>query len=163
MDFTTWSMALYARPQVEACCLRLQDEYGLDVNVVLFCHWYGACGGVMDDALWRRIEEISEQCRNRLVRPLREARRWLKGPVFEPEEDRLRLRERIKEDELAAELLQQKWMQRAAEDSSPRRQLEPAAATRRNVEALLQRHGIALTDEIRELLEVISRAVESPV
>ncbi len=163
MDFTAWSMALYARPQVEASCLRLQDEYGLDVNVVLFCYWYGACGGVMDDALWRRIGEISEQCQNRLVRPLREARRWLKAPVFEPEEDRLRLRERIREDELAAELLQQKWMQRAAEDSSPGRQSEPAAATRRNAGALLQRHGIAPNDEIRELLEEISRAVATLV
>ncbi len=163
MNFTAWSMALYARPQVEACCLRLQDEYGLDVNVVLFCYWYGARGGVMDDALWLRIEEISEQCQNRLVRPLREARRWLKGPVFEPNEDRLRLRERIREDELDAELLQQKWMQRATEDSSPGRQAEPTAAARRNAEALLRRHGIMLNDEIRELLEEISRAVATPV
>ena len=31
--------ALYAQPGVADACLKLQDEFGLDVNLVLFCIW----------------------------------------------------------------------------------------------------------------------------
>lgn len=160
-DFTAYSIALYGREKVEQSCLRLQDEYGLDVNAVLFCYWFGAHHGVAGEDLWKRIDEISRQWQSGLIRPLREARRWLKDPGFEPDQERRDLRERIKADEIASELLQQRMMQEACagfEDSSP---AEAAEAARRNAEALLQRHGIALDGKIRDLLAAISSAAFS--
>ena len=157
-DFPEYSIALYGRETVEESCLRLQDEYGLDVNAVLFCYWFGARHGVIGEDLWTRIDEISRQWQSRLIRPLREARRWLKSPGFEPDQEQRELRERIKADEIAAELLQQRMMQEACAgyvDSAP---AEAAEAARRNAEALLERRGIAIDDEIRDLLAAISSA-----
>ena len=157
-DFSKYSIALYGRETVEESCLRLQDEYGLDVNAVLFCCWFGAHHGVIGEDLWTRIDEISSQWQSRLIQPLREARRWLKDPNFESDQDLQDLRERIKEDEIAAELLQQRMMQEACGATGAGAPEEPAAAARRNAEALLRRRGIALDDEINRSLAAISRA-----
>ena len=157
-DFPKYSIALYGRETVEESCLRLQDEYGLDVNAVLFCYWFGAHHGVIGEDLWTRIDEISSQWQSRLIQPLREARRWLKDPNFESDQDLQDLRERIKEDEIAAELLQQRMMQDACAEFEAGAPEEPAAAARRNAEALLRRRGIALDDEINRSLAAISRA-----
>ena len=157
-DFPKYSIALYGRETVEESCLRLQDEYGLDVNAVLFCYWFGAHHGVIGEDLWTRIDEISSQWQGRLIQPLREARRWLKDPTFESDQDLQDLRERIKEDEIAAELLQQRMMQDACAEFEAGALEEPAAAARRNAKALLRRRGIALDDEINRSLASISRA-----
>lgn len=42
--FWNFSLALYARPGVADACLHLQDEYDLDVNLVLFFIWAGLQG-----------------------------------------------------------------------------------------------------------------------
>ena len=42
--FWDYSLALYGRPGVEACCLRLQDRLGVDVNLLLLCCWLAARG-----------------------------------------------------------------------------------------------------------------------
>jgi uncharacterized protein (TIGR02444 family) len=42
--FWTYSLRLYGQPQVQDACLKLQDEHGLDVNLVLFCIWCGLDG-----------------------------------------------------------------------------------------------------------------------
>ena len=157
-DFPAYSIALYGREKVEESCLRLQDEYGLDVNAVLFCYWFGARHGVIGEDLWAQIDETSSQWQSRLIRPLREARRWLKNPGFEPDQEQLELRERIKADEIAAELLQQRMIQDACEAAGAGAPEEPAAAARRNAETLLRRCGIPLDDEINQLLAVISQA-----
>ena len=157
-DFPAYSIALYGRGKVEESCLRLQDEHGLDVNAVLFCYWFGAHHGVAGEGLWKRIDEISRQWRGRLIQPLREARRWLKSPGFEPDQEQRDLRERIKADEIAAELLQQRMMQKTCADFAAGAPEEPAAAARRNAEALLRRRGIDLDDQVNQLLTAISRA-----
>lgn len=157
-DFPKYSIALYGREMVEESCLRLQDECGLDVNAVLFCYWFGAHHGVAGEGLWKRIDEISRQWQGRLIQPLREARRWLKSPGFEPDQEQRDLRERIKADEIAAELLQQRMMQKACAGFVNSAPAEAAEAARRNAEALLERRGIAIDDEIRDLLAAISSA-----
>ena len=160
-DFPVYSIALYGRENVEENCLILQDRYGLDVNAVLFCYWFGAHHGLISEDLWMRIDEISRQWQSRLIRPLREARRWLKEPGFATNREQQDLRERIKADEIAAELLQQRMMQEACADFEAGAPAEAAEAARRNAEALLRRRGIAFDGEIRELLTAISGAAFS--
>ena len=158
IDFPAYSIALYGGEKVEESCLRLQDEYGLDVNAVLFCYWFGARHGVIGEDLWRRIDEISHQWQGRLVRPLRDARRWLKNPEFALDREMRDLRERIKENELAAEIMQQRIMREAGAAFEIGAPFDPARSARRNAEALLERRGIAVDDEIRDLLAAISSA-----
>lgn len=38
-------MAHYGHPGVADACLQLQDDHGLDVNVILTCLWWERCGG----------------------------------------------------------------------------------------------------------------------
>ena len=158
IDFPAYSIALYGGEKVEESCLRLQDEYGLDVNAVLFCYWFGARHGVIGEDLWRRIDEISHQWQGRLVRPLRDARRWLKNPEFALDREMRDLRERIKENELAAEIMQQRMMREACGSGAGGAPGEPAAATRCNVDALLLRGGVEVDSEIEGLLAAISKA-----
>ncbi|MEM7152490.1 MAG: TIGR02444 family protein [Myxococcota bacterium] len=70
-----WAFAtrLYARDGVAACCLRLQDEHDLDVDVVLACVWHPARGGMLDEpTLERVLAAIAPiQARVREVRSLR--------------------------------------------------------------------------------------------
>src|SRR6202000_1576818 len=44
--FWTFSLAVYADPAVQRECLALQDDHGVDVNLLLFCAFVGAVHGV---------------------------------------------------------------------------------------------------------------------
>src|SRR6266446_6977864 len=43
-DLWHFSCAFYAQPGVSEALLALQDRAGLDVNLILFALWRGACG-----------------------------------------------------------------------------------------------------------------------
>lgn len=77
--FWEFSLDVYAAPGVATECLRLQDEFDADVNVLLFCGWLG----------WqRRIELVradidaivaaTDDWQANAVSPLRTARRYAK-------------------------------------------------------------------------------------
>lgn len=40
-DFWEYSLNCYSQVEVKQGCLLLQDEYGLNVNLLLFCRWLG--------------------------------------------------------------------------------------------------------------------------
>jgi uncharacterized protein (TIGR02444 family) len=72
-----WAFAVqaYALPGVAAACLRLQDEHGLDVSVVLACLWLASRGGALDDAGLDRMLAAAAPARARVLelRALRRA------------------------------------------------------------------------------------------
>ena len=109
VDTPLWrfSLALYGRPGVDGACLSLQERHGLDVNVLLLCVWTGHEGIRLsrDDiaGLAQRVGDWQAQ----VVQPLRAVRRWLKMQESAPAEPAERLRSGVKEQELAAEQLQQ--------------------------------------------------------
>ena len=55
------------------CCLALQDEHGLDVDVVLACVWHTARGGTLEEATLERVLAAIApiQARVREIRSLR--------------------------------------------------------------------------------------------
>ena len=84
--FWTYSLRLYAQPGVSDACLKLQDEHGLDVNLVLFCIW---CG----------IEGPGELTAEELSTAVARAARWQTEVV-----ERIRyIRRALKEDALGAD------------------------------------------------------------
>lgn len=88
-----WACDAYARPGVKQACLTLQDEAGLDVDVMLWIAWLASAGrrpadGALADAL-----AISAEHQDRAVKPLRAARRASDGAQ----------KAKILEAELAAE------------------------------------------------------------
>jgi uncharacterized protein (TIGR02444 family) len=83
--FWDYSVALYAKAEVEAACLELQRRHGLDVNLVLLCCWQASCGGALEPATLRRVTQRVASWQAEVVRPLRALRRRLKVQLAEPE------------------------------------------------------------------------------
>ena len=108
-DFWTFSLEVYGRPGVAPACLALQDRHGLDVNLLLLCCWIGRSRrpAPTRDEIARLCDAVAGW-HQRVVRPLREVRRWLKdlGSAVAPDQAEA-LRQRIKRAELDAEHIEQ--------------------------------------------------------
>lgn len=103
-EFPDYSIWLYGQPDVPAACLLLQDELDLDVNLVLWCLYAGARGTPLDPATFARADAVGADWREKVVRPLRGVRRWLKGRGPETEA----IRQGIIAQEIESELHQQR-------------------------------------------------------
>ena len=78
--FWTFSLSLYGKPGVPQACLTLQDEAGVDVNLLLFGLFLGRTGRKLTASDVRKIAQTTEPWRAGIVVSLREARRALKEP-----------------------------------------------------------------------------------
>lgn len=76
--FWGFSLGLYGRPGVEAACLTLQDEHGLDVNLVLLAAWTACTGRRLAPPLARRLRVVGDDHQARIMQPMRQVRRALK-------------------------------------------------------------------------------------
>ena len=108
--FWQYSLNLYACDDVAELCLRLQDEGGLDVNLLLYCLWQGSQRRSLQRVSLAEVCRVSAPWRQEVVESLRRARRWMKGGKHDIARQSSSLRERIKALELAAEKCQQDWL-----------------------------------------------------
>ncbi len=105
--FWDFSLALYGREGVARACIALQDRWGLDVNILLFCCRAGSRGRRLDSADLKSLDAAVRPWREAVVVPLRGIRRWLKTQAPAPGTPAHRLRVRVKADELQAEAVEQ--------------------------------------------------------
>ncbi|HEY5306484.1 MAG TPA: TIGR02444 family protein [Pseudolabrys sp.] len=146
--FWDFSIAVYGTDAVADECLALQDEFGLDVNLLLLCAFVGARHGVAltaDDIVSVRAEV--EPWHKGIVSTLRDARRALK-PVGSRDTDAgkaaAELRTRVKAAELESERIEQAMLEQwAGSRLASRQRGEPATAVPANLQALLAAYGIA--------------------
>lgn len=124
--FWDFSLQFYAHDGVEELCLQLQDDFHIDVNMALFCCWYGVTRGLVPDGLWEPLLKQGGTWNTQVVQPLRQSRRWMKAnpPTIENLEFST-LRERIKALELNAELVQHQLLESVVENSAAK---QPTAA-----------------------------------
>jgi uncharacterized protein (TIGR02444 family) len=109
--FWTFSLALYGRAGVAPALIGLQDRLGLDVNMLLFCCWAGTLGRLLSAEDVAAVEQLAEPWQAEIVRPLRAARRRLKGGFAGlPAEAVEAYRKRVSELEIAGERLAQEAM-----------------------------------------------------
>jgi uncharacterized protein (TIGR02444 family) len=153
-----FSCAFYAQPGVSEAMIALQDGAGLDVNLVLFALWQGACGlHRLSHAELMAAERSVGPIRAAIVLPLRALRRKLRS---DRDGDVQRLRERIKTLEIAAERIVQRRLARLAGtpagDTTPTARVAAAEA---NLALVLgpRMAGIAEATRIREALEAFLR------
>jgi uncharacterized protein (TIGR02444 family) len=129
-EFWRFSLALYGKPGVAPACLVLQDQYGRDVNLALYCCWVGLSGrGAMSpEALAAADQEIAPW-RHNIVEHLRTARRAIKQQACDGSDS---LYAKAKAIELEAErLLQTRLTARAPAANaavSPQERLQAAIA-----------------------------------
>jgi uncharacterized protein (TIGR02444 family) len=100
-DLWEFSLAFYRDPCVAQSLIALQDEAGIDVNLVLFALWLGVSGrGRLDAGQLDAARQAVRMLGAGVIAPLRDLRRRLKS---DPDADIQRLRERIKALEIEAE------------------------------------------------------------
>jgi uncharacterized protein (TIGR02444 family) len=98
-----FSLALYARPSVADACLQLQDEQGVNVNLLLWCVWLEARGLRLDEARLGRAHAAIRSWDEHYVIPLRHLRRRMKMEFGVHDAGIEQLRSQIKHAELLAE------------------------------------------------------------
>ena len=163
-DHALWrfSLRVYGAEGVEAACLRLQDDHGADVNLVLFCCWLGTAGyGRVGERLLRSALAATAHWHGRAVAPLRALRRSLKqDPAPLAAADAEPVRRKVLAAELEAEHALQTLLFGLASDldrtalPAGRRAADAAA----NVESYLAMNGIAIDAARRDIAAIVAAA-----
>ena len=109
--FWRFSLAFYRLPKVADACIALQEEAGVDVNLLLFLLWHARQRRRLAAAEVAALESKIAPWRDVTVIPLRSVRRALKpAPALVEAAPAEAFRNRIKAVELEAERLQQEAM-----------------------------------------------------
>ena len=75
-----YSLAYYARDNVPQFLLALQDQYDLDVNLILLAIWAGAeLGLLLKEEHFSKLDAAACEWRENVVKPLRTVRRAFKN------------------------------------------------------------------------------------
>lgn len=162
--FWDFSVRTYRTDGVPEACLSLQNDYGADVNMLLYCSWVGGFYGSFDDALFSNASGFADNWADEVVRPLRSARTWMKqsGCRQEPmsTEECMSLREEIKSVEFEAERLQQEVLESITAGRELRTDVTEAALddVLANLHRYAEHSGIDISDDVRQKFSVIVRA-----
>ncbi|HWB50066.1 MAG TPA: TIGR02444 family protein [Stellaceae bacterium] len=144
--FWRFSLMIYSRPGVADTLIRLQDERGHNVNLILFGLWLGLCAGAgLDAAGLERAKAAIAELDRAVVVPLRRLRRALKDT---PDADIRDLRCRV----LALELAAERRVQARLAKQVPQRagESDPRAAAAANLRLILG--GEPVPEELDALL-----------
>ncbi|NQV70316.1 MAG: TIGR02444 family protein [Pseudohongiella sp.] len=156
--FWDFSVDLYRQEGVSTACLELQNEFGLDINLLMFCYWHGCCVGTIEDQVLDQVINFSLSWKQSVVQPLRNVRKWMKlnAPLFDAGQASQyeMLREQIKTDELAAEKYQQEAMERMALSSG----FLPATTANSNTLNSAESRIKAAQSNLEKLLAALSMA-----
>jgi uncharacterized protein (TIGR02444 family) len=132
--FWRFSLQFYRLPKVADACIALQEEAGVDVNLLLFLLWHARQRRRLSAADLAALESKIAPWRDLTVIPLRSVRRALKSPPALVEAATAEaFRNRIKAVELEAERLQQEAMYALAPLGTEA--TDPNEAARANVAA----------------------------
>jgi uncharacterized protein (TIGR02444 family) len=152
--FWRFSLRFYRQPAVADACIALQEEAGVDVNLLLFLLWHATHKRALAAAEVAALEQRIGAWRDMTVVPLRALRRALKSPpaLVAPATIEL-FRTRIKAAELEAERLQQEAMYELARTSLLGHDAPSLAdAARANVAAYAAMRGVAFSEAATETL-----------
>lgn len=109
--FWRFSLQFYRLPKVADACIAVQEEAGVDVNLLLFLLWQAQQRRQLSTADVAALEAKIAPWREATVIPLRSVRRVLKSPPALVEAATTEaFRNRVKAVELEAERLQQEAM-----------------------------------------------------
>ena len=139
-EFWRFSLAIYGYPDVPPACLVLQDQYGRDVNVALFCCWLGASGrGLVTAAALAAADQRVSAWRHKVVENFRAARRAVKEAAL-PETDAFYVKAKAIELE-AEKLLQRQLVETAPLVAGSRATLQRLKDALANLGALYRRRA----------------------
>lgn len=139
--FWDFSLKAYGGDGVEEECLALQDQFGVDVNLLLLCAFAGAShGATLTQEEIASARKTVEPWQRDIVRSLRAARRAMKPVARQDARD---LRARLKDIELESERIEQTMLQEWIDAHRPNWQRgEKRAAVLADLQTLLRTYGI---------------------
>jgi uncharacterized protein (TIGR02444 family) len=134
--FWRFSLRFYRQAGVSDACITLQDDCGVDVNLLLFLLWLAGDGQLLTADDVRKLDDAVRDWRNLTIIPIRDTRRKLKGartPVDPMQQEVFRTK--VKAIELEAERLQQEALYGFTRSGPLGKHADPRAAARGNVAA----------------------------
>ncbi len=134
--FWRFSLHFYRQAGVSDACIALQDECGVDVNLLLFLLWLAAGRRQLSTDEVNRLDDKVRDWRELTIVPIRDARRKLKGAatLVDPARQEA-FRTKVKAIELDAERLQQEALYGFTQSGPLGTEAAPSAAARANVAA----------------------------
>jgi uncharacterized protein (TIGR02444 family) len=157
--FWRFSLGFYRQPGVADACIALQDECGVDVNVLMFFLWFATQQKEVTAKQARAVWEQAAMWRDHVVAPLRSVRRKLKeGVPLVPHDIAEFFRTRIKAVELESERLEQEALFAMIPGIETTAAPSLEAAARANVLAYEQALAVAFS---RGPLEILIAALAS--
>ncbi len=118
--FWDFSLKIYSAEGVAGECLTLQDKYGADVNVLLFCVFLGTHGIELKKSDIEAITAFSRPWHVAIVKSLRNARRRSKDfaddPEFKERKSVAMFRAKVKALELSAERIEHDMLESWADE-----------------------------------------------
>lgn len=132
--FWRFSLQFYRLPGVSDACVALQDEYGVDVNLLLFLLWRASEARLLSADEVKTLDDKVRDWRNLSVIPIRDARRRLKHArtLIDSGQQEV-FRTKIKTIELEAERLQQQALYALSQSASLGEEAEARVAAHGNI------------------------------
>ena len=153
-QFWNYSKKIYE--PLRATFLFLQDRFGLDVNLLLLCFWLGKYRWVLTDREFLVLIENVMPCRNHLIGPLRQARRFAKKNDDIPNSENLTTK--ILLIELEAERLEQMTLIEALSKFCNKHTddvCSEAELTVLNMKSYLKAASLPMNKEIESAFEIL--------
>jgi uncharacterized protein (TIGR02444 family) len=134
--FWRFSLHFYRQSGVSDACIALQDDCGVDVNLLLFLLWLASDGRLLAADEVKKLDERVCSWRELTIIPIRDTRRKLKGAatLVEPGKQEA-FRNKVKAVELDAERLQQEALYEVTKSGLLGQKAAPVTAARSNVGA----------------------------
>ncbi len=137
-DTPLWRFSLnfYRQSGVAEACIALQDDCGVDVNLLLFLLWLAANGRQLSVDNIKELDQTVRTWRDLTIIPIREVRRRLKAaPTLVEAGKQEAFRTKVKAVELEAERLQQEALYDRSRSGPRGGETPPPAAARANLAA----------------------------
>jgi uncharacterized protein (TIGR02444 family) len=157
--FKRFALELYRQPGVAGACLALQGRHDLDVNVVLFAAFTGAGRRrtLTADDVGRAYNAVGAW-HQEVVRPLRAVRQRLKtGPAPAPSEPTGRLRRKLPQLEIEAEMIELDQLGALVQEAGSPCPASGAQCAAAAIESVIRTHaGTALNAEDHAAIDTIA-------
>ena len=154
-NFWNYSLQIYGLPDVEQYCLTLQDTYGANINILLYCCWMAEQQCALDEQQISAIMSSSQDWQGRIVKPLREARRAMSEDVMlMPAELYQQTKDHLREMELNVEHMEQIHIEKALDTQQLKfsKDQSPADITTHNMSCYMKQLDSVDDTQTRESL-----------
>ena len=155
-----FSLALYAQPGVAETCLALQNDHGVNVNILLWCAWLGSSGYLLDPESLAQAQVLIGDWSSHYIVPLRALRVQMKAEFGVSDTGIEAVRTAIKQAELQAEKEALSWLERYAQTCPLTIATDANKAALTNINLYLINNAVPTHNAATELIAAALSAID---